>query len=105
MEKINPNATSVQIVSYAYESNPIPFMVNGNVMINATKMAKPFGKKPSDWLKLQSTQDFLQEMTKSKKIDLTDLVQVKYGGSNPVTHLNSAEAPLLSSLGTKLLLH
>ena len=84
----NPNTMSVQVVNYFYNGSPIPFMINGKVMINATKMAKPFGKNPKDWLKLQSTQEFLQELTKRRKILLTDLVQVKYGGKDPGTWMH-----------------
>ncbi len=34
--------------------------VDGIVMINATEMAKPFGKQPADFLKLKSTKEFIQ---------------------------------------------
>jgi len=85
--KNETNATSVQVVSYAYKGNPIPFMINGNVMINATKMAKPFGssRRPKSWLALKSTKDFLNELSKGRILPLEKLVQVKYGGSNPGT--------------------
>lgn len=31
-----------------------------NCMVNLTQMAKPYGKLPKDWLKLKSTQEYLQ---------------------------------------------
>lgn len=36
-------------------------------MVNATQMAKAFGKRPIDWLNLQSTKDFLDELTITRK--------------------------------------
>ena len=38
-----------------------------NVMVNATQMAKAFGKTPNDWLNLQSTKEFLDELTDTRK--------------------------------------
>lgn len=48
-------------------------------MVNATEMAKPFGKKPNDWLKLLSTKKYIDALSELKKIDSSDLVVVKYG--------------------------
>ena len=77
----------IQIINYAYENNPIQFMINDSVMISATKMAKPFGenKKPAFWLKTQQANEFINELSKLRKSNLTDLVQVRYGGLNPGT--------------------
>lgn len=53
---------------------------NGNVAVNLTAMAKPFGKRVPDWLKTRETQEYLTEMSKTLKIVLADLVKVKNGG-------------------------
>lgn len=50
-------------------------------MVNATEMAKPFGKLSKDWLRLKSTDDFLETLSVARKISLPDLVQVKNGGT------------------------
>ena len=81
----NPNATSVQSVSYSYEGNAIKFFVNGKIMVCATEMAKPFGKKPVDWLRFQQSQEFIDELSKVRNHTLADLVIVRKGGSNPGT--------------------
>jgi len=74
-----PNATGVQLVNYVYENNPIPFMVNGSVMIDATKMARPFGKRPAKWLELPVAKEFISTLTAIRKSD-TAFVVTKVGG-------------------------
>lgn len=65
--------------TYDYEGNPITFNRGNSVMVSATEMAKPFGKRPSDWLKTQSTKDFIETLSGVKKIAPSDLVQVTNG--------------------------
>lgn len=48
-------------------------------MVNATEMAKPFGKKAKDWLKTQSAKEFIQVLSEGKKILPSDLLQVING--------------------------
>lgn len=49
---------TVQI--FNYNENPVSFrMENGEIMINATAMAKPFGKRPGDYLRLPSTNELI----------------------------------------------
>ena len=50
-------------------------------MINATEMAKPFGKRPVKWLELPSTKEFLSTMSEVRKSDIEFIKTVK-GGSN-----------------------
>ena len=54
-------------------------------MVNATEMAKPFNKVTKDWLKTAQTKEYLDILSKGRKIPLTDLVQVTKGGANPGT--------------------
>src|SRR5437764_8332747 len=56
-------------------NNNITYFDNAGVMINATQMAKPFGKKPADWLRLSSTKRFLHELGEIKKLPVTELVK------------------------------
>lgn len=55
MPDIIPNILSVVIdgitIDYQRQTN--------NCLVNLTKMAKPFGKRPIDWLKNQDTQEYL----------------------------------------------
>lgn len=55
---MNDNSNLVPMV-YDYEGNQISFSKEDGVMVNATQMAKPFGKIPYEWLRLPSTQEFL----------------------------------------------
>jgi phage antirepressor YoqD-like protein len=57
-------------------------------MINATQMAKPFGKRPVDWLQNSQTSDYLSELSKVRKSTLADLVRVTKGGNNPGTWMH-----------------
>lgn len=50
-------------------------------MVNATEMAKPFGKRPVKWLELPSTKEFLFALTEVRKSD-SGLVQTDKGGVN-----------------------
>lgn len=52
---------------YAYEGSNVTFSNGDNVMVNATQMAKAFGKKPHEWLRLPSTIEFLNELTEVRK--------------------------------------
>lgn len=47
---------------FKYNENVIDFNIDyKNVMINATQMAKAFGKLPKDFLALEQTEDFIYE--------------------------------------------
>jgi len=50
-------------------------------MVNATEMAKPFGKLAKDWLSNKSTKEFLSTLSAVRTIPLTDLVEIKQGGN------------------------
>ena len=53
---------------------------DGTVMVNAVEMAKPFGKRTRDWLKTQSSNEFIKVLSDAKKIASADLVVVTKGG-------------------------
>ncbi|MBO5406479.1 MAG: KilA-N domain-containing protein [Bacteroidales bacterium] len=44
---------------FNYNDNSISFQVGETTMINATQMAKPFGKQPYEYLRLPSTQELI----------------------------------------------
>lgn len=62
-----------------YLGNTIQFkMVEGHVYANATSMCKVFGKQPSDWLKIKSTQEYIDELqgigTSSEGVKLVKII-------------------------------
>nr|DAX23872.1 MAG TPA: KilA protein [Caudoviricetes sp.] len=74
---------------YNYNGNNITFQLgNGDVMINATEMAKAFGKMTKDYLRTQSAQELINALSGRLKCLPTDLVIVKNGGTNYGTWLH-----------------
>lgn len=67
---------------FTYNGVKITFSIGKDVYINATKMAKPFGKRPNDWLGLQATKDFLSAVSVTKNIGITELVITRRGNSS-----------------------
>lgn len=66
-----------------YHGSTIAFeKVEGKMMVNATQMAKPFGKRTRDWLITQQSQDLLKAMSETRNLASTDLQFVKKGGTN-----------------------
>jgi toxin-antitoxin system, toxin component, bro domain protein len=67
---------------FEYNGTPVKFSTDNEsfVMINATEMAKKFGKKSNYWIKTNAAKSFINAVSKLKKIDLADLLIVKYGG-------------------------
>ncbi len=53
-----------------------------NIVVNATEMAKAFGKLPADFLKTQRAQDYIMQLTVMKNIITADIVKVVQGGNN-----------------------
>ena len=70
-----------KIQIFNYKGNDIAFNVGEHVMVNATEMAKPFGKRPVDWIKTAQAQNFINAFSEVKKITSADLLQVTKGGN------------------------
>lgn len=64
---------------FQYNGSPISFQKGDSVMVNATEMAKSFGKSPKDFLKTEQTKRFIAALSEVKKILSSDLVRVIYG--------------------------
>ncbi len=66
---------------FSYNNNPVSFKdESGQVYINATEMAKPFGKRPTKWLELPSTQELIKALEeKDRGVKFSDITQ---SGSN-----------------------
>lgn len=72
---------SLQVLKY--QRNAIAFdFGTDSTMINATQMAQAFGKRASDWLKTQQAQNYINAYSKATKIVLTELQNVRNGGSD-----------------------
>lgn len=54
---------------FQYDGNPVTFQAGEATMVNATQMAKPFGKRPAKWLELPTTKDFIKELEAIRKSD------------------------------------
>lgn len=64
---------------FQYNGSPITFQKGDSVMVNATQMAKPFGKSPKDFLKTEQTKTYIEALSEVRKIHSSDLVRVIYG--------------------------
>lgn len=71
---------------FEYEGNKVTFRNHeGVVYVNATEMAKSFGKRPVAFLENQNTSDFLQKLSEVRNLTSTELVKVKKGGADQGT--------------------
>lgn len=77
----------MNIVNYNYNGTEISFMPGDDVMVNATQMAKPFGKRTNDWLILKQTNELIVSLSAKTGIPATGLVTVNQGGNNQGTWL------------------
>lgn len=67
---------------FTYNGAPITFSIGSSVMVNATEMAKPFGKRPIDWLQNQQSKEFICTLADVRKSTSADLVYVTKGGND-----------------------
>ena len=65
------NNTDGAVRIFQYNGSDITFNSGQAVMVNATQMAKPFGKRPAKWLELPSTKEFLSTLSEVRKSDIT----------------------------------
>ena len=69
---------------FSYNGSSVSFFNGKNVMVNATEMAKVFGKRTSDWLQNQSTVEFINAITEVRKSVSADFQAVSVvKGGNP----------------------
>ena len=71
METTVNNNDGGDIRIFQYNGSDITFNSGQSVMVNATQMAKPFGKRPAKWLELPSTKEFLSKLSEVRKSDIT----------------------------------
>jgi phage antirepressor YoqD-like protein len=70
---------------FKYQNSPISFSKDGEVMVNATQMAKPFGKRPVDFLRLPSTEEYLEALSSTVRKSHSEFYRTVNGGANPGT--------------------
>ncbi len=65
---------------FQYNGNNITFQSeNGDTMVNATQMAKPFGKSPNHWLRNNSSKEFINQLGALRNRNPSDLVCITNG--------------------------
>ena len=69
-------------IVYDYKGSKISFTNGKNVMVNATEMAKSFGKTTKDWLRTNASSEFINSLSAVRQICPSQLVVVKKGNSN-----------------------
>lgn len=77
-------------VVFKYGNTNVTFRTDGaSLKINATEMAKPFGKKPIDWLRLPSTIGFLKDLSEVRESHFGVIETVRGGDTGGgVTWMN-----------------
>ena len=69
---------------FSYKGNEVTFRNSAGVTyINATEMAKPFGKFAWKWLELPSTIEFLKALSENRSLAKNQLVISVKGGNDP----------------------
>lgn len=68
-----------QVQIFQYNGSPVTFQKGDSVMVNATEMAKPFGKNAGHWLRNKSTEEFIKELAALRNRKGSDLVQIENG--------------------------
>ena len=66
---------------FSYNGSNVTFRAeNGIVYVNATEMAKPFGKRPIDYLRLPSTNELISSVVRFSHIGESEIVIKTKGG-------------------------
>lgn len=73
---------------FQYNGSPITFQKGDSVMVNATEMAKPFGKRCNDFLSTKQTKELISSSSAKTGISATGLVTVNQGGNNQGTWMH-----------------
>lgn len=82
-----------EIEKFVYGGSEIEFdLSGGEIMINATEMAKIFGKKTSHFLDNDQTQAFIDVLCESRNSAFDKIVKVVKGGKNGGTWMNQVLA-------------
>lgn len=72
--------TNLQLVEIDHNRFAVE-VKDGNISVNLTKMARPFGKFPKDWLITKEAKDYLEVLSVSRNLLTADLTRVIRGGT------------------------
>ena len=72
---------NTSIISFDYKGNQISFMNGKDVMVNATQLAKPYNKRPAEYLRLPDTLKLMNAITRKYGIVENQLVTTSKGGN------------------------
>lgn len=85
---LNGNNSTVQIASahetsktFSYNGNEVLFDIKDDVMVNATQLAKIYGKRPAEYLRLPDTVKLINAITRKYGIAENQLVRTSKGGN------------------------
>lgn len=85
---LNGNNSTAQIASahetskiFSYNGNDVFFDTKNDVMVNATHLARIYGKRPNDYLSLPATNQLINAITRKYGISENQLVISKVGSS------------------------
>lgn len=67
---------------FSYNGNEVSFDTKDDVMVNATQLAKIYGKRPNDYLSLPATNQLINAITRKYGISENQLVISKAGSSH-----------------------
>lgn len=70
------------IIKSEYDGQEISFTEDG--WFNATEVAAKFGKRPVDWLNLDSTKEYIEALCEVVRSEKSSLLKVKRGGKGKV---------------------
>lgn len=92
---LHGNNSTVQTASahetsktFSYNGNDILFDTKDDVMVNATQLAKIYGKRPNDYLSLPATNQLINAITRKYGIAESQLIRTERGGTAPGTWMH-----------------
>lgn len=92
---LNGNNSTVQTASahetsktFSYNGNDVLFDIKDDVMVNATQLAKIYGKRPNDYLSLPTTNQLINAITRKYGIAENQLIKTERGGIQPGTWMH-----------------
>ena len=86
-----------QVSLLNYHGYKIDFeRIEGKLMVNATQMAKPFGKQPVEWLRFKQAQELIKAISEMGIHSSADLQIVRRGGRRQGTWFHEDVALLFA---------
>lgn len=74
--------------TFSYNGNDVLFDIKDDVMVNATQLAKIYGKRPNDYLSLPATNQLINAITRKYGIAENQLIRTERGGISPGTWMH-----------------